>query len=156
MLKKILILLFIICFVVLSNIDISYQNIEIDEYIEVEIRGELKNPGIFKIKRGSSFNELLPELILTDDADLSSISLLKKLKYQDIIVIPTKKEETKISINSASLKELIELPNIGEKTAEKIIEYREKNGGFKSIEEIQNVSGIKSKTFDKIKDLITL
>ena len=43
MLKKILILLFISCFVILSNIDIRYQNLEIDEYIEVEIRGELDN-----------------------------------------------------------------------------------------------------------------
>ena len=48
------------------------------------------------------------------------------------------------------------LPGIGEKTALKIIEYRNKYGGFKSIDEIKNISGIGDKKYAKIKDLITV
>ena len=62
----------------------------------------------------------------------------------------------KVNINTASLSELISLPGIAETRARDIIEYREANGGFKSIDEIQNISGIGPKTFEKIKDQITI
>lgn len=62
----------------------------------------------------------------------------------------------KIKINSASLEELDSLPEIGPVYAQRIIDYRNANGGFKSIEEIQEVKGIGPKTFEKIKDLIEL
>lgn len=62
----------------------------------------------------------------------------------------------KININSASLKELDTLSGIGAVRAQQIIDYREKNGGFKSIEEIKNISGIGDKTFEKIKDQISI
>ncbi|MCI2056913.1 MAG: helix-hairpin-helix domain-containing protein [Oscillibacter sp.] len=61
----------------------------------------------------------------------------------------------KINLNSATAEELDELPGIGEKLAQRIIDYREKNGDFRSIEEIENVSGIGEKKFDEMKDLIT-
>lgn len=62
----------------------------------------------------------------------------------------------KININTASAAELIALPGIGEKTAEKIIAYRKENGKFKKIEDIQNVKGIAEKKFEKIKNMITV
>ena len=61
----------------------------------------------------------------------------------------------KVSINKASIDELSTLTGIGPSKAKKIIEYREANGGFKTIEEIKNVSGIGDKAFEKIKDNIT-
>lgn len=66
------------------------------------------------------------------------------------------KPSGKISLNNASLKELTNLTGIGEKKALAIIEYREKNGGFKSTEEITKVSGIGKSTYEKIKDQLTL
>lgn len=62
----------------------------------------------------------------------------------------------KISINSASNSELQELTGVGPAIAEKILLYRSKNGGFKSLEDLKNVSGIGDKTFEKLKDQITL
>ena len=62
----------------------------------------------------------------------------------------------KISLNSASIDELMTLDGIGEKKAQAIIEYRNKNGGFKSIEEILEVDGIGSATYEKIKDRLTI
>ncbi len=63
---------------------------------------------------------------------------------------------SKININTASESELDSLPGIGPTYAKRIIEYRNANGGFKSIEEIKNVKGIGDKTFLKFKDRITI
>jgi len=64
--------------------------------------------------------------------------------------------DKKININKASKDELAKLPDIGPKTAEEIIQYREKNGPFKKIDDIKKVQGIGDKKFEKIKDLITI
>ncbi|OIP06345.1 hypothetical protein AUK41_02815 [Candidatus Berkelbacteria bacterium CG2_30_43_20] len=61
-----------------------------------------------------------------------------------------------VNINSASVQELDSLPGIGPTYAQRIIDYRTANGGFKSIEEIKNVKGIGDKTFEKFKDKITI
>lgn len=65
-------------------------------------------------------------------------------------------EANKININTASQAELQKLPRIGEVVAQRIIEFREKNGKFKKIEELMKVRGIGEKTFDNLKDLITV
>ena len=62
----------------------------------------------------------------------------------------------KININKATLSEFTSISGIGEGTASKIIEYRNQNGMFKSIEELKNVSGIGEKKFEMIKDYITI
>ena len=73
---------------------------------------------------------------------------------------PTKETEPEvqvsfpIDINTASLTELMELPDIGEVLAQRIIDHRTENGPFATIEDIMNVHGISDKRFEKIKDLI--
>lgn len=65
-------------------------------------------------------------------------------------------QSDKININLADAKTLATLPGIGEKIAANIITYRDQKGDFTSIEEIMNVDRIGEKTFEKIKDLITV
>ena len=65
-------------------------------------------------------------------------------------------ESTKISINNANKEALMTLTGIGESKALAIIKYREENNGFKTLEELMNISGIGEKVFAKIKDNITL
>ena len=62
----------------------------------------------------------------------------------------------KININTANKEQLMKLPRIGDKISDRIIEYRQKNGKFKRLEDIMKVSGIGEKTFQQLKDLITM
>jgi len=61
-----------------------------------------------------------------------------------------------VDINTASVADLEGLPGIGRRTAERIVEHRQKNGAFKKIEELMNVQGIGEKSFLRLKPLITV
>jgi competence protein ComEA len=63
---------------------------------------------------------------------------------------------TRINLNTASMEELVTLPGIGPSYAKRIVAYREKNGGFKRLEDLLNVQGIGEKTLDKIRDRVTV
>ncbi len=62
----------------------------------------------------------------------------------------------KVNINTAGVEQLMALPGIGKAYAERIIEYRQKNGPFKRAEDLLNVRGIGEKTFERIKDRLTI
>jgi competence protein ComEA len=63
---------------------------------------------------------------------------------------------TVVNINTASAKDLEVLPGIGQKTAARIVEFRQKNGPFKKVEELMNVGGIGEKSFLKLKPQLTV
>jgi len=72
------------------------------------------------------------------------------------VFVKRKPKPSKININTASIEELISLPGIGPKTAERIYEYRKKHGKFKDVNELLNVKGIGPKKLEKIKPYIYL
>ena len=63
---------------------------------------------------------------------------------------------TIVNLNTATASQIATLPGIGETAAQRIIEYRDKNGGFKKVEELMNVKGIGEKSFLKLKPLVTV
>jgi competence protein ComEA len=63
---------------------------------------------------------------------------------------------TAVNINTATASQLEGLPGIGKATADRIVEYRQKNGGFKKVEDLMNVRGIGEKSFLKLKPLVTV
>ncbi len=69
---------------------------------------------------------------------------------------PSPLASEKININTARAEELVALPGIGPSYAARIVKYREKNGPFKKIEDLLNVRGIGPKTFERIRDRLTL
>lgn len=140
-------------------------------YIYTHITGEIKKPGVYKMKAGTRMDDLVKEAGgLTEDADIDLINLSEKLVDEERIIVPAKgasnnTDETshaasavqtkKININTADLNELTSIPSVGEKTAQKIIDYREKKK-FKKIEDIMNIEGIGENKFKNMKDYISV
>ena len=61
-----------------------------------------------------------------------------------------------VNLNSASISQLQTLPGVGASTAQRILDYRQKNGGFKKIEELMNVKGVGEKSFLKLKPMVVV
>lgn len=147
------------------------------ETIKVHIAGEINKEGVYEVNNGDRLDDLVKRAGgLTKDANSKKINLAMKLEDQMKIYIPSiydfedetssindnllisdkpSTEIEKININKASKEELMTLPNIGEKRANAIIEYRE-NSPFEKIEDIKNVTGIGEKFYQSLKDLITV
>lgn len=143
----------------------------IDDIKKVHISGEILNQGVYEIKDGDRLEDLVQKAGgLTEEADLDKINLSMKLEDQMRIIIPNINQpennlvdqnkteyitnnDATININTASKEELMTLPNIGEKRAESIINYRESNR-FENIEDIMKVDGIGEKYFDQMRDMI--
>ncbi|KAB3533109.1 helix-hairpin-helix domain-containing protein [Alkaliphilus serpentinus] len=142
-------------------------------YIFVHIEGAVNKPGVYKLEGKVRIYEAVEAAGgLTEEADTTRINMAVMLEDEDFVYVPAKGEENppieisitsekpsqegKININTADSKGLISLNGIGEAIANRIIEYRNVNGPFKSIEEIKNVSGIGESKFNAIKDKITV
>jgi competence protein ComEA len=69
---------------------------------------------------------------------------------------PTATAAAPVNLNTATAEQLATIPGVGPKMAERIIDYRQKNGGFKKVEDLMNVSGVGEKSFLKMKPLITV
>lgn len=146
---------------------------EVKNKIVVEIKGEVVKPDVYLLDEGSIIKDLIDIADgLTDEADISNINRAKELSNHELIIIYNINDEERentnyalendnesnniININTATESELQSIPGVGEVKAKSIIIYREKNGGFKKIEEIKSVDGIGEKTFEKIKEFIKL
>lgn len=102
---------------------------------------------------------------LTDLADTEAVNLSEPLSDGQHIHIPTKEifllqndaaSSNLVNINTADVERLATLKGIGSALAQRIIDYREQNGAFKTIDEIKNVRGIGEKKFADFKDKITI
>ena len=151
--------------------------------IVVHVIGEVKKPGVIKLKEGARIIDAINKCGgQTEEADLSKINLAYVLDDGSQIYIPRVKEDIqnttimkteagnnvivnnvtqgddeksiKVNLNTATLEKLMTLPGVGESTAQKIIEYRNKNKKFKTIDELKSVSGIGDAKFNSLKDYI--
>lgn len=145
----------------------------------VDVSGAVKNPGVYKLENGARiFQAIEAAGGFSEEADPQWLNQAAEISDGEKILVYTKEEtqalkeqgisseqenrnaekteDAKININQASLEELQEIPGIGEARAQAIIAHREETGGFGSIEDIQQVSGIKGKTFEKIEPYITV
>lgn len=150
--------------------------------IVIHITGSITNPGIVKLQEGARIIDAIEAAGgLTQEADTARINLAYSIEDGQKIYIPSihdpkeseqreeyitseagqevikEGESTKtnlVNINTAKQTELETIPGVGPSTATKIIEFREKNGKFQTIEDIKNVNGIGEAKFNNMKDKI--
>lgn len=151
--------------------------------IFVHIAGAVQKPGVYELPEGERLFAALELVGLRDDADTSGLNLASVLRDSQKVYVPAVGEEPPpvsgggsisggyngtqggqggrsavqfpININTATQAELELLPGIGPVLASAIIARREDVGPFRRIEELQDVSGIGPKTFEKLAPLVT-
>ena len=142
----------------------------------VDIKGAVVSPGVYKVEKSMIVNDVITLAGgLLESADTSNLNLSKQVSAEMVITVFTKEEvkeekkqktslemssdaktSTKISLNTATLEELLTLPSIGEAKAKLIIEYRETCGLFKELEELKNIKGIGEAVYEKLVPYISL
>ncbi len=153
----------------LSNLANESVRKEEKKIIVCDISGQVENPGVYEMAKNSRLGDLIESAGgLSEGADIDAINRAATLNDGEKIYVPKIGEQyagthvsqsaatSKVNINSADNESLCSLKGIGPAMAERIITYRTQNGGFSDIEELKNVSGIGQKTFDKIKEHITI
>ncbi len=138
--------------------------------IMVYVSGRVNQAGLYALPSRSRLNDAIQAAGgFSDEADTNALNLAEVLQdgqqidVPDISPTPAFESGTRsgaigsslVDINSATLEQLDSLPEIGPKTAQAIIDYRNLNGPFSRIEDILDVPGIGQVTFDKIKNLIS-
>ena len=149
------------------------------EKIKVYITGEVNNPGVKELDSNARIEDAINIAGgITNAANLKEVNLAYPLEDGQKIYIPNINEKVeeyltenngsgiiedigtnrfgKININKADLQDLCNLPGVGESLAQKIIEYRNENGKFKSIEDLKNVTGIGEKKYENLKEYIVV
>ncbi|MDR1953529.1 MAG: helix-hairpin-helix domain-containing protein [Clostridiales Family XIII bacterium] len=152
--------------------------------IYVDVAGAVNRPMVVELPGGSRVFEAIEAAGgMTPEADARYLNRAATLNDGDRVYVPTASEveggaeipgaagvdtavpgaastgtsaDGKININTADSDTLQQITGVGPATAQKILDYRTQNGKFAAIEDIQNVSGIGAKTFEKMKDQITV
>lgn len=142
----------------------------------IDIKGAVKLPGVYELANGERIIDAVDKAGgFMASADTRKVNLAALLVDEMVIYVPEEGEEveevplvetpspedgkepgqSKVNINTATVEELTSLSGIGPSKANAILEYREENGLFKSVDELVNVTGIGEKSLEKIRDAIT-
>ena len=144
-----------------------------------DIKGSVKEPGIYSFSSEERVYDVLKRAGgLLEEADSDRINFSAKIEDQQVLYIPAVGEElpehldqlassegkqstadsepSKININTASPSELQQIPGIGSVKAQEIIRFREENGSFQKVEDLQEISDIGEKTVEKLKNFVTI
>lgn len=133
----------------------------------VYVCGQVHTSGVFQLSEGARIADALAAAGgMTEEAAKTYLNQAEILKDGQKIYVPSEEEaveevsaseaEGKININIASLEQLMTLSGIGESKAKAIVQYREAQGRFETIEDIMKIEGIKEGVFRKIEDKITV
>lgn len=143
----------------------------------VDVKGAVAKPGLYTLEAGARVNDAVEAAGgLTSQADPKSVNLAQKLSDEAVVYVASKDENisvvasttassamsqdekntTLVNLNTATEADLQTISGIGAKRATDIIAYREANGGFKSVDDLNNVSGIGDKTMESIRPYVTV
>jgi len=166
---------------IVEQIEEDTESSDVPPSVIVDVKGAVRHPGVYEL---SAEDRIIDAVQLAggylEEAETTFINHAQKLEDEMVIYIPKKgeklpsdtpgplqtfpsittktksNEQSKVNINTAGESELMTLPGIGPSKAQAIIQYRDEHGAFKQIEDIKNISGIGEKTFEKLKDSITV
>ncbi|HEM3698608.1 TPA: helix-hairpin-helix domain-containing protein [Streptococcus suis] len=143
----------------------------------VDVKGAVAKPGLYTLEADARVNDAVDAAGgLTSQADPKSINLAQKLSDEAVVYVaskdenisvvasttassamsPEEKNTNLVNLNTATEADLQTISGIGAKRATDIIAYREANGGFKSVDDLNNVSGIGDKTMESIRPYVTV
>ncbi|MCK3882702.1 ComEA family DNA-binding protein [Streptococcus suis] len=143
----------------------------------VDVKGAVEKPGLYTLEAGARVNDAVDAAGgLTSQADPKSVNLAQKLSDEAVVYVASKDENISVvtsttassamsqeekntslvNLNTATEADLQTISGIGAKRAADIIAYREANGGFKSVDDLNNVSGIGDKTMESIRPYVTV
>ncbi|HEL1550682.1 helix-hairpin-helix domain-containing protein [Streptococcus suis] len=143
----------------------------------VDVKGAVAKPGLYTLEADARVNDAVDAAGgLTSQADPKSINLAQKLSDEAVVYVASKDENISVvasttassamsqeekntslvNLNTATEADLQTISGIGAKRATDIIAYREANGGFKSVDDLNNVSGIGDKTMESIRPYVTV
>lgn len=150
------------------------------EIIKVDVKGAVKSPGIFTAQAGDRVIDLISAAgSFTEKADTDKVNFAQIIEDQMVIYVPEIGEEDKgnleniqvgtsgdavtkgtsgglVNLNTATQEDLQTLTGIGPSKANAILEYRETIGKFKEVDELKQVTGIGDKTFERLRDSISV
>jgi len=134
--------------------------------IYVHVAGSVKSPGIYQLDSGTRvFDAVLAAGGFTSKANQSSVNMARALNDGEQLLVASVTSDaifggamtsTMISLNQATASQLEDLPGVGPALAGRMVDWRSANGGFKSKEDLLNITGIGDKLFAAVKDLVTL
>ncbi len=156
--------------------EVEHEKVEEEEkppaIFFIDIKGEIISPGVYEIKESNRVLEVIKMAGgFTEFAEQRGVNLAEKVRDEMVIYVPRIGEDPSnwtslqattntinkmVNINYAQKVELETLPGIGPSKADDIIAYREENGPFQSIDDLDNVSGIGEKSLEKLREFITV
>lgn len=136
-------------------------------FIEINVVGSVNVPGVYQLKPNQRVYDAIESAGgASETADLSRLNLAALLEDGQRLFVPSFLTTTKssdqitpenpLSLNDATLEQLITLPGIGEKKAQAIIEFRDNFGIFSTLDQLLQVEGINQSLFDEIKPLLSV
>lgn len=136
-----------------------------DAALYVHVSGAVRLPGLYRLRDGARVVDAVAAAGgFADEADEAGVNLARPVGDGEQLVVPRQGEQTdaaaqgdgRINLNTATAAELEELPRIGPAMAQRIIEWREANGRFTSVEDLLAVSGIGEKMLEALRPLVTV
>jgi competence protein ComEA len=138
--------------------------------ITVHVAGAVMNPGLYRLPEGSRVADALTKAGgASVEALLDDLNLAGKLADGQKVMVPRQvarapatgqasatANSTLVNLNTATAEQLDTLPGVGPAMAAKIVEYRQKNGPFSAVDELDDVSGIGPSKLEALRDLVTI
>jgi competence protein ComEA len=137
--------------------------------VVVHVAGAVRQPGLYELKEGQRIADAIARAGgATAKADTAAVNLAAPLADGMQVLIPSRVAGApgavaggsagagaRVSLSSATVEQLDELPGIGPVTAQKIVDYRAKHGGFRSVDDLDAIPGIGPARVEQLRDLVT-